>query len=90
MFRIISGAVIAIGMTGAVFVAPASATEVVGVHVGDIGLGFAVGNGHYYDRHHHRMAYSYPSDWKTYHHPQSWYRSHPQWNDQNNHDWYRN
>jgi hypothetical protein len=36
------------------------------------------------------VAYSYPSDWKTYHHQRSWYRSHPQWNDQNNHDWYRN
>jgi hypothetical protein len=36
------------------------------------------------------MAYSYPSDWKTYHHQQSWYRSHPHWNDQNHHDWYRN
>ncbi len=76
------------GMLGVT--APAFAREVVGVHVGDAGLGFSVGNGHYYDRHHRCMAYSYPSDWRTYHHPQSWYRSHSHWNDRDHGDWYRN
>jgi hypothetical protein len=33
------------------------AAEVVGIHVGGAGLGFTVGNGHYYDRH-HRQSYT--------------------------------
>jgi hypothetical protein len=92
MQKFISCAVIALGLTGAVLAAsaPASAADVLGVHVGGVGLGITVGNGHYYDRHHHRVAYSYPSDWSAYHHPQSWYRSHPSWNDSTNHDYYRN
>jgi hypothetical protein len=92
MHKIISGTIIALGMAGATFAAisPAAAEEVAGVHVGGVGLGFTVGNGHYYDSHHRRQAYSYPSDWSTYHHPQGWYHSHPHWNDQNHHDWYRN
>jgi hypothetical protein len=92
MYKVLSGAVIALGLVGATFAATsaASAAEVVGVHVGPIDLGFKVNNGHYYDRDHHRRDYSYPTDWRTYHHPQSWYRSHPHWNDQKSHDWYRN
>jgi hypothetical protein len=92
MYRVMNGAIIALGLATATLVAaaPVSAEEVVGVHVGGAGLGFTVGNGHYYDRDHHRQAYTYPSDWKTYHHPQSWYQSHRGWNDQKNHDWYRN
>jgi len=92
MQKMLNGAIIALGLATATLMAagPASAAEVVGVHVGGVGLGFTVGNGHYYDRDHHRQAYTYPSDWKTYHHPQIWYQSHPQWNDQQNADWYRN
>lgn len=92
MRKLLNGAAIAIGLASASFAAtaPARAVDIVGVHVGPIGLGFTVGNGHYYDRHHHRQSYSYPADWRTYHHPQSWYRSHPRWNDQNGSDWYRN
>jgi hypothetical protein len=91
MHKIIS-AVLAVGLLGSsvAAIAPASAAEVVGIRVGGVGLGFTVGNGHYYDSDHRRVAYTYPSDWKSYHHPQSWYRSHPQWNDQKQHDWYRN
>jgi hypothetical protein len=91
MYKVFSGTIIALGLAGAVFAAtsPVSAADV-GVNVGPIGLGFTVGNGHYYDRDHHRQAYTYPSDWKTYHHPQSWYHSHPHWNTQGNPDWYRN
>lgn len=91
MNKLLNSAVIALGLTTAPYMVavPANAA-VIGAHVGPIGLGFSVGNGHYYDRHHHRQAYTYPSDWKTYHHPQSWYRSHPQWNDQHGSDWYRN
>jgi len=90
MKNVLKSTVIALGLMGAVLMAasPVNAA-VVGVQVGGVGLGFQVGNGHYYDRNHHRQAYTYPSDWKTYHHPQSWYRSHPQWNDQSNRDWYR-
>ncbi len=89
MNTLLNGAIIALGLAGAVFAVatPVSAAELVGVHVG---LGFTVGNGHYYDGNHRRQAYTYPSDWKTYHHPQNWYRSHPQWNNQGGSDWYRN
>jgi hypothetical protein len=92
MYKVLSGTVLALGLAGAAFLAtsPAVAAEVVGVHVGPVGLGFGVSNGHYYDRDHRRQAYSYPSDWKTYHHPQSWYRSHSQWNDRSHPDYYRN
>jgi hypothetical protein len=69
---------------------PAFAAERVGVQVGGAGLGFTIGNGHYYDSHHRRQAYTYPSDWKTYHHPQSWYRTHREWNTPDHHDYYRN
>jgi hypothetical protein len=91
MNKIFKGGLAALGLALASTAAvPAFAAEVVGVHIGGVGLGFTVGNGHYYDSHHRRQAYTYPTDWKTYHHPQSWYRSHPQWNDKNHHDWYRN
>lgn len=92
MRKLLNGAIIAIALAGASLAAaiPANAAEIVGVHVGPIGVGLAVGNGHYYDSHHRRQNYSYPADWKTYHHPQSWYRSHPQWNDPHGHEWYRN
>jgi hypothetical protein len=66
---------------------PADAAGSVGVHIGDLGV--SIGNGHYYDRHHRRQAYTYPSDWKSYNHPQSWYRGHAHWNDQQHSDWYR-
>jgi hypothetical protein len=91
MNKLLNSAVIALGLAGAPFAvaAPANAANLVGVHVGPVGLGFSVGNGHYYDRNHRRQAYTYPSDWRTYHHPQSWYRSHPRWNDQHGSDWYR-
>ena len=56
----------------------------------DAGVGVTVGNGHYYDSHHRRQAYTYPADWSAYHHPQSWYRSHRGWNDRSSHDYYRN
>jgi hypothetical protein len=89
MFNVIRGSLVAVLLAGASFAvsAPASAADV-GVSVG--GIGISVGNGHYYDAHHHRQAYSYPADWKSYHHPQSWYHSHSSWNDQTSHDYYRN
>jgi hypothetical protein len=91
MKKLLSGAVTALALTGAAFTATSSAIAAdVGVNVGPIGLGLKVGNGHYYDSNHRRQAYTYPSDWKTYHHPQTWYRSHPHWNTQGNADWYRN
>ena len=85
------GSILAVGLATApiLTINPASAAEVVGVHVGGVGLGFKVGNGHYYDRNHRRRSYTYPSDYKTYHHNQSWYRSHRNWNDENHADWYR-
>jgi len=67
---------------------PAAAREAIDMRAGDLSI--SVGNGHYYDRHHHRQSYTYPSDWKSYHHPRSWYRGHSQWNDRNHADWYRN
>jgi hypothetical protein len=76
------------GILGAA--SPASAQDQVRVHVGDAGLGFTVDNGHYYDRHHRRQYYSYPSDWRSYHHDRSWYRSHARWNDRDHRDFYRN
>jgi hypothetical protein len=89
MYRILKITLAVAGLAGAALaVVPASAGEIVGVQVG--GVGVAIGNGHYYDRHHHRQDYTYPSDWKSYHHPQSWYRSHDQWNNQQHADWYRN
>lgn len=87
---VVAFSALVLGGTAFEVAVPANAAEVVGVHVGGVGLGVRVGNGHYYDRHHHRQSYSYPSDWSTYHHRQYWYRSHPQWNDQNHHDYYRN
>jgi len=64
-------------LVGASFAAvPAVARDVIGVQGGDLGI--SVGKGHYYDRHHHRQSYTYPSDWKSYHHPQSWYHGHSQ------------
>ena len=92
MNKLLNGAVVALGLAIVPFATtiPAGAADIVGVHVGPVGLGFTVGNGHYYDGHHRRQSYTYPSDWKTYHHPQTWYRSHPQWNDQHSSDWYRN
>jgi hypothetical protein len=92
MYKMLNGAIIALGFATVTLAASgaANAKDVVGVHVGDVGLGLTIGNGHYYDRDHHRQAYTYPSDWKTYHHPQSWYQSHSRWNDQKDHDYYRN
>ena len=91
MNKIINCGLVALGLTLASTAAmPAFAAEAVGVQVGGVGLGFTVGNGHYYDSHHRRQAYTYPSDWKTYHHPQSWYRTHPQWNTQGQPGYYRN
>jgi hypothetical protein len=69
---------------------PVSAQDQMRVHVGDAGLGFTVDNGRYYDRHHRRHYYSYPSDWRSYHHDRSWYRSHARWNDRDHRDFYRN
>jgi hypothetical protein len=69
---------------------PVSAQDQMRVHVGDGGLGFTVDNGRYYDRHHRRHYYSYPSDWRSYHHDRSWYRSHARWNDRDHRDFYRN
>jgi len=84
--------IIALAFAGGILGAasPASARDEVRVHVGDSGLGFTVGNGHYYDRHHRRQNYSYPSDWRSYHHDRSWYRSHSRWNDRDHRDFYRN
>jgi hypothetical protein len=90
MFNIKRGALSLALLAGAslAVAAPASAAGV-GIHIGGAGLGVTVGSGHYYDEHHHRQAYSYPSDWRAYHHRQSWYRSHRSWNDESNADYYR-
>ena len=88
MFNILRRSLAVALLAGASFaVAVPASADVIGVHVG--GLGISVGSGHYYDEHHHRQAYSYPSDWKAYHHPQAWYHSHPSWNDSTNSDYYR-
>ena len=44
--------------------------------------------GYYYDRYHHRHMYRYPSDWRHYHHPIGWYRTHHNWY-RDGDDWYR-
>jgi hypothetical protein len=92
MNKLLCGAIIALGMAAVPVAAtlPASAADVVGVHVSPGGLGFTVANGHYYSRHHRRESYTYPSDWKAYHHRQRWYRRHHEWNNQHSPDWYRN
>jgi hypothetical protein len=88
MFNIIRGPLAAALLLGVSLAATAPVSAaVVGVQLG--GVGISVGNGHYYDRNHHVRSYSYPSDWKAYHHPQSWYRSHSSWNDANSRDYYR-
>lgn len=91
MYKAFHETIIVLGLAAAPFSAaiPASAAEAVGVHVGPVGLGFTVGNGHYYDRYHHRHWYTYPSDYRSYHHSRSWYRDHRHWNDENHGDWYR-
>jgi hypothetical protein len=85
------GAILALGLAGS---ALALATPVcaagVRLQIGDLGVGIGVRNSHYYDRHHHRRYYSYPTDYRSYHHRRSWYRRHRHWKDQNHHDWYRN
>lgn len=89
MYRLLSVTLAAVCLAGASLVAmPAAARDAIGAQVSDLGI--SVGNGHYFDRHHHRHSYTYPSDWKSYNHPQSWYRGHSQWNDRNHVDWYRN
>ncbi len=92
MYASLKASVAAAALIGLAFSAvPASAqrdSAHVVIQTGD--LGFSIGNGHYYDRHHRRQEYTYPSDWRTYHHPRSWYRSHARWNDRNHGDWYRN
>ena len=92
MYTSFKGAVIAAALIGVAFsAAPASAQRDRGhveIQAGD--LGFSIGNGHYYDHHHHRQDYTYPSDWRRYHHPRAWYRDHSQWNDRSHGDWYRN
>jgi hypothetical protein len=92
MFKIVSGTILSLGLIAGAFAAtsPAIAAEVVGVHVGGVGVGFHVGNGHYYDGNHVRQSYTYPSDWHSYHHQQSWYHSHSHWNDEHHADYYRN
>src|SRR6185312_5899530 len=59
MNRLLNCAVIALGLAGAPYAVatPANAANLVGVHVGPVGLGFSVGNGHYYDHHHRRQEY---------------------------------
>jgi hypothetical protein len=90
MNKIINGGLAALSLALAcTAAAPAFAADRVGVQIGGVGLGFTVGNGHYYDSRHRLQAYTYPSDWKAYHHPQSWYRTHRNWNDKNRSDWYR-
>ena len=90
MHKSFKATAIAAALIGVAFSAvPASAQrDRVEIQAGD--LGFSIGNGHYYDRHHHRQDYTYPSDWRRYHHPREWYRDHSQWNDRNHNDWYRN
>jgi hypothetical protein len=90
MYKILSGTIISLGLIGAVAAASPAAADVVGVHVGDLGVGIHVGNGHYYDRNHVRQNYTYPSDWHSYHHQQSWYQTHSHWNDEHHADYYRN
>jgi hypothetical protein len=91
MIKLVRSSLVAVLLAGSclAIAAPASA-DGIGVHIGGLGVGIGVSNDHYYDSHHRRHAYSYPADWASYHHPQSWYRSHPHWNDANHHDYYRN
>ena len=89
MRNLLIGTLAAVCLSGACFTtAPATAREAMDLRAGDLSI--SIDNGHYYDRHHHRQSYTYPSDWRSYHHPRSWYRGHSQWNDRNHADWYRN
>ena len=88
MYNFIKITLAVASLAGASVALPASARETVGIHVGNLGV--TLGTAHYYDRNHHRHSYRYPADWRSYNHPQSWYRSHPQWNNQQHADWYRN
>ncbi len=43
----------------------------------------------YYRDGNRRQQYTYPSDWRKYNRPQSWYRGHPNWHTFDHPDWYR-
>lgn len=45
--------------------------------------------GYYTDDRHQRQSYTYPSDWRRYGRPQSWYQSHPSWHTFDHPDYYR-
>lgn len=96
IYNVVKCTLVALALVGTATTMASAATVVVAaprtgiaVQVGPVGLGVGVNNGYYFDRRHRRQAYSYPSDYQTYHHPRSWYRGHRQWNDQNHRDYYR-
>ena len=89
MKQVLKGALVAALLAGSVSVGAGSASAAVNFFVGPNGAHVSVGNGVWYDNHHRRHYYAYPSDWQSYHHPMSWYRQHPHWRETNHHDWYR-
>jgi hypothetical protein len=89
MKTLIKGAVAALALAGASLAGAGSANAQNGVsfYVGPGGVHVAYSNGYYFDRYHHRHFYRYPTDWRAYHHPMGWYRTHSGWYRDN--DWYR-
>lgn len=45
--------------------------------------------GYYMDDRRQRQSYTYPSDWRRYGRPQSWYQGHPSWHTFDHPDYYR-
>jgi len=86
MRTLVKSAVIALGLVGA-SVGAANAAASFGFVFGPDGARIAVTDGYYYDRYHHRHHYRYPSDWRRYDHPRSWYQSHDNW--WRDRDWHR-
>jgi hypothetical protein len=84
MKTFLKGAVAALVLASATV---GAANAAVSFYVGPDGARVGYTQGSYYDRLHHRHVYTYPNDWRTYHHPMDWYRTHNEW--YHDRDWYR-
>jgi hypothetical protein len=84
MRTLTKAALLALALAGA---SGAANAQSFGFYIGPDGARIGYTQEYYYDRYHHRHMYRYPSDWRTYHHPLAWYRTHPYW--YRDHDWYR-
>ena len=56
-----------------------SANAAASFFIGPNGVHIGYSDGYWYDRYHHRHYYRYPSDWRRYGYPMSWYRNHDRW-----------